>query len=71
MGDVHRMESKRVNWPHVVYIIDSLSVALERIFLVLDLWTWVKVFYTNPAFDRADCIACVPSSDVPLRNRIK
>ena len=71
MGDVHRMESKRVNWPHVVYIIDSLSVALERIFLVLDLWTWVKVFYTNPAFDRAACIACVPSSDVPLRNRIK
>ena len=58
--DVHGMESKRVNRPYVIYIIDSLSVALERIFLVLDLWTWVKVFHTDPAFDRADRIACVP-----------
>ena len=49
--NVHRMESKRVNRPHVVHIINRLSVALERIFLVLDLWTWVKVFHTDPAFD--------------------
>jgi len=49
--DVHRMESEHINWPHMVYIINCLSVALEHIFLVLDLWTWVKVFYTDPAFD--------------------
>jgi len=35
--DVHGMESKRVNRPHVVDIIDSLSVALKHIFLVLNL----------------------------------
>ena len=58
--DVHRMESGCVNRPHVVYIINSLSVALECIFLVLDLWTWVKVFHINPAFDRTNHIACGP-----------
>jgi len=54
------MESKRVNRPHLVYIIDSLSVALERIYMALDLWTWVKVFYADPAFHRANLIACIP-----------
>ena len=42
VGDIHRMESKHVNWPHMVYIINCLFVALECIFLVLDLWTWTK-----------------------------
>ena len=60
VGDVHRMESKHVNWPDMVYIIDGLSMVLECIFLVLDLWTWVKVLYTNLAFNQANCIACVP-----------
>jgi len=60
VGDIHRMESKHVNWPHVVHIINCLSVALERIFLVLNFWTWVKVFHTDPAFDQADRIAFIP-----------
>ena len=62
--DVHRMESKCVNRPHMIHIINRLSVALERIFLVLDLWTWVKIFYTDPAFDRADRIAYIPRGSV-------
>jgi len=60
VGDIHRMESKCVNWPHVVHIINHLSVALECIFLVLDLWTWVKVFHTDLAFNQADRIAYIP-----------
>ena len=43
-----------------------LSVPLERIFLVLDPWTWVKVFYTEPAFDRANHIACIPCASVSV-----
>ena len=49
--DIHRMESKCINRPHVVHIINHLSVALEHIFLALDLWTWVQVFHTDLAFD--------------------
>jgi len=64
--EVHKTESKRVNWPHMVYVIDSLSVAPECIFLVLDLWTWVKVFYTELAFDQANHIACIPCASVSV-----
>ena len=53
-----------------------LSVALERISLVLDFWTWAKVFYTEPAFDRANHIACIPCASVSvvslaLNNKVK
>jgi len=65
--EVHKTESKRVNRPHMVYvIIVCLSVALERISLVLDFWTWAKVFYTEPAFDRANHIACIPCASVSV-----
>jgi len=43
-----------------------LSVAPECIFLVLDLWTWVKVFYTELAFDQANHIACIPCASVSV-----
>ena len=45
--DVHKRESKRVNQPHMAYIIDSLSVALERIFLILDFRTRVSVSHQH------------------------
>ena len=37
-----------------------LSVALERIFLVLELWTWVSILH------RANHIACIPCASVSV-----
>jgi hypothetical protein len=50
------MKCECINWPDVVHIFNILSVALERIFLILDFWTGVEVLHADTPFHRADRI---------------
>jgi hypothetical protein len=56
VGDIHWVECKCVNRPDVVYIFDILPVALECIFLVLGLGTWVEILHADTALHRTNRI---------------
>lgn len=43
--DLHRVECKRVDRPHVVYVVDSLTMALERVLFLLRLRTRVEILH--------------------------
>jgi hypothetical protein len=38
------MEGEGIDGPYVVYVVDGLAMAFERVFFVLNGWTGVKVF---------------------------
>ena len=70
-GDAHRVEGKGVDGPDVINVVNRLAMALERVFLVLDLGAWVEIFNRNPAFDRRSCVSCnMLSRDVNITEPI-
>ena len=52
------MECKRIHWPNMVDVVNGLSMALERVLLLLGLWTRVKVLDRNPSLYRAGRVSC-------------
>ena len=51
-GYVHRMECERVDRPNVVYVVDRLAVAFERVLLVLRFRFRIKVLHCYSDLDR-------------------
>ena len=49
MENLHRVERERIHRPYVVYVVNRLPVALERILLLLRLRTGVEVLHGDPS----------------------
>lgn len=70
-GCLHRVERKRIDRPYVVDIINGLSVALERVLLILGLGIGIEVLHSDTSFYRTGRVSCRPlviNSILPTMN---
>ena len=61
-GHIHGMECEGVDGPYMIDVVDGLSVALECVFLLLNLGAWVKVLHSDAPLDRSGRITCADTA---------
>lgn len=66
--NAHWMESDTINGPHVIFAVDCLSMALERILLALRRVTSVKILHGNTSLNRPGRITFNKSDSIQQNN---